>query len=121
MKKYNILAVLLICFCTTGLVWYLYNKSKIRDMTIGKDSKCSIHSIEMVKLKVPILYGLIEISESDEIEAEKNTFTNGRVLIEGGLIKQKETEALVYICPKCATLYAQWWICNKEKLKYRYK
>lgn len=110
MKKYIILAALLICVCVSGAAWHLYSNSRIKDMTIGKLSKCSIHSQEMDKRIVPIVYGLI-----NALEFKESTFPNGRTYFLGGCIVQNDTRARIYVCPKCEELRKQTGFQNINK------
>ena len=80
------------------------------DYTVGRDSKCSLHSLEMNRTKVDIVYGLQNESELREQKIIETSFPNGRDYISGGCVvwSGMDVKAIIYLCPSCVEVRNKW-------------
>ena len=99
------------------------NMQKTIDYTVDKDSKCSLHSKEMSKAVVNIIYGLPTESSLEEIKMSQINFPNGWAYILGGCIffDGKKEKAITYQCQSCVEAQEFWlkyyrWFTNLENL-----
>ena len=81
-----------------------------RDYTVDRDSKCSLHSLEMRKTEVDIVYGLRNESELREMKIVGTNFPNGRNYISGGCVvwSGMDVKAIIYLCPSCVEVRNKW-------------
>ena len=80
------------------------------DYTVGRDSKCSLHSLEMSKTGVDIVYGLQNESELREQKIIETSFPNGRDYISGGCVvwSGMDEKAIIYLCTSCVEIRDKW-------------
>ena len=80
------------------------------DYTVGRDSKCSLHSLEMNKTEVDIVYGLRNESELREMGIDYKSFPNGRDYISGGCVvwSGMDVKAIIYLCSSCIEVRNKW-------------
>ena len=80
------------------------------DYTVGRDSKCFLHSLEMNRTEVDIVYGLRNESELREMGIDYNSFPNGRDYISGGCVvwSGMDIKAIIYLCPSCVEVRNKW-------------
>ena len=80
------------------------------DYTVGRDSKCSLHSLEMNRTEVDIVYGLRNESELREMGIDYNSFPNGRDYISGGCVvwSGMDVKAIIYLCSSCVEIRDKW-------------
>ena len=80
------------------------------DYTVGRDSKCMLHSLEMNRTEVDIVYGLQNESELREQKIIETSFPNGRDYISGGCVvwSGMDVKAIIYLCPSCVEVRNKW-------------
>ena len=80
------------------------------DYTVGRDSKCMLHSLEMNRTEVDIVYGLRNESELREMGIDYNSFPNGRDYISGGCVvwSGMDVKAIIYLCTSCVEVRNKW-------------
>ena len=80
------------------------------DYTVGRDSKCSLHSLEMNRTEVDIVYGLRNESELREMGIDYKSFPNGRDYISGGCVvwSGMDVKAIIYLCTSCVEVRYKW-------------
>ena len=80
------------------------------DYTVGRDSKCSLHSLEMNRTEVDIVYGLRNESELREMGIDYNSFPNGRDYISGVCVvwSGMDVKAIIYLCTSCVEVRNKW-------------
>ena len=80
------------------------------DYTVGRDSKCMLHSLEMNRTEVDIVYGLRNESELREMGIDYKSFPNGRDYISGGCVvwSGMDVKAIIYLCPSCVEVRNKW-------------
>ena len=80
------------------------------DYTVGRDSKCMLHSLEMNRTEVDIVYGLRNESELREMGIDYKSFPNGRDYISGGCVvwSGMDVKAIIYLCPSCVEIRDKW-------------
>ena len=80
------------------------------DYTVGRDSKCMLHSLEMNRTEVDIVYGLRNESELREMGIDYKSFPNGRDYISGGCVvwSEMDVNAVIYLCPSCVEVRNKW-------------
>ena len=81
-----------------------------RDYTVGRDSKCMLHSLEMNRTEVDIVYGLRNESELREMGIDYKSFPNGRDYISGGCVvgDKMDVKAIIYLCSSCVEIRDKW-------------
>ena len=81
-----------------------------RDYTVGRDSKCSLHSLEMNRTEVDISYGKPNESKEREMKIVGTNFPNGRNYISGGCVvwSGMDVKAIIYLCPSCVEVRNKW-------------
>ena len=86
------------------------NMQKTVDLTVDKDSECSLHSKGMSKTVVNIIYGLPSERLFEEIKMSKTRFPNGRAKLLGGcVIRDGQIEkAIIYQCQSCVEVQNVW-------------
>ena len=86
------------------------NMQKTVDLTVDKDSECSLHSKEMSKTVINIFYGLPPSWVFEEMKMIQISFPNGRARLLGGCFVddgQKE-KAITYQCQSCVEAQNVW-------------
>ena len=86
------------------------NMQKTIDLTVAKDSKCSLHSKDMSKTVINIFYGLPPFWVFEEMKIFQISFPNGRARLLGGCFVddgQKE-KAITYQCQSCVEAQNVW-------------
>ena len=80
------------------------------DYTVGRDSKCMLHSLEMNRTEVDIVYGLRNESERREMGIDYKSFPNGRDYISGGCVvwSGMDVKAIIYLCTSCVEVRNKW-------------
>ena len=80
------------------------------DYTVSRGSKCSLHSLEMNKTEVDIVYGLRNESERREMGIDYKSFPNGRDYISGGCVvwSGMDVKAIIYLCASCVEVRNKW-------------
>ena len=80
------------------------------DYTVGRDSKCMLHSLEMNRTEVDIVYGLRNESELREMGIDYKSFPNGRDYISGGCVvgDKMDVKAIIYLCTSCVEVRNKW-------------
>ena len=80
------------------------------DYTVGRDSKCSLHSLEMNRTEVDIAYGKPNESQLREMKIKETSFPNGRDYILGGCViwSEMDVNAVIYLCPSCVEVRNKW-------------
>ena len=80
------------------------------DYTVGRDSKCSLHSLEMNRTEVDISYGKPNESKEREMKIVGTNFPNGRNYISGGCVvwSGMDVKAIIYLCPSCVEVRNKW-------------
>ena len=80
------------------------------DYTVGRDSKCSLHSLEMNRTEVDISYGKPNESKEREMKIVGTNFPNGRNYISGGCVvwSGMDIKAIIYLCPSCVEVRNKW-------------
>ena len=80
------------------------------DYTVGRDSKCMLHSLEMNRTEVDIVYGLRNESELREMGIDYKSFPNGRDYISGGCVvwSGMDVKAIIYLCTSCVEVRNKW-------------
>ena len=80
------------------------------DYTVGRDSKCTLHSLEMNRTEVEIIYGLPNESQMREMNIKETSFPNGRDYILGGCIvlSEMDVKAIIYQCSNCVEVRNKW-------------
>ena len=80
------------------------------DYTVGRDSKCSLHSLEMNRTEVDISYGKPNESKEREMKIVGTNFPNGRNYISGGCVvwDGMDIKAIIYLCPSCVEVRNKW-------------
>ena len=80
------------------------------DYTVGRDSKCSLHSLEMNRTKVDISYGKPNESKEREMKIVGTNFPNGRNYISGGCVvwSGMDVKAIIYLCSSCVEIRDKW-------------
>ena len=105
-NRYPIFTAICLAFLIAGC----YRQEKMRDGLAGHSSTCTVHSIEMETLAVPIEWGLtvIEIEQPyDQIKA--TLFPNSQRNYPGvSDFSDGTIYALVYVCPKCEIAEREW-------------
>jgi hypothetical protein len=101
------------------------NMQKTIDYTVDKDSKCSLHSKEMSKNVVNIIYGLLTESSSElleEMKMSQTNFPNGWAPILGGCIffDGKKEKAITYQCQSCVEAQEIWFVEYRKTVTYHY-
>ena len=83
---------------------------RLPDYTVGRDSKCMLHSLEMSKTEVDIVYGLQNESELREQKIIETSFPNGRDYISGGCVvwSGMDVKAIIYLCTSCVEVRNKW-------------
>ena len=99
MKRY-------VCFLSFAALALLVGcASRRADLTIGQASVCEIHKVMMVRMTVPILYGLKDMDTDFELRygENPNAFPHARPYVFGGIcVAPLDTHcAVIYICPEC--------------------
>ncbi len=86
------------------------NMQKTIDYTVDKDSKCSLHSKDMSKNVVNIVYGLPTGFFLEEIKMSQTNFPNVGAYILGGCIffDGKKEKAITYQCQSCVEAQNVW-------------
>ena len=86
------------------------NMKKTTDLTVDKDSKCSLHSKEMSKAVVNIIYGLPTESFLEEIKMSQTNFPNVAPYILWVCIffDGKKEKAITYQCQSCVEAQEIW-------------
>ena len=98
------------------------NMQKTIDLTVDKDSECSLHSKGMSKTVVNIIYGLPSERLFEEIKMNQTSFPNGRAKLLGGCIivdGQKE-KAITYQCQSCVEAQEIWFVEYRKTVTYHY-
>ena len=80
------------------------------DYTVGRDSKCSLHSLEMNRTEVDISYGKPNESKEREMKIVGTNFPNGRNYISGGCVvwSGMDVKAIIYLCTSCVEVRNKW-------------
>ena len=80
------------------------------DYTVGRDSKCSLHSLEMNRTEVDISYGKPNESQEREMKIVGTNFPNGRNYISGGCVvwSGMDVKAIIYLCTSCVEVRNKW-------------
>jgi hypothetical protein len=80
------------------------------DYTVGRDSKCSLHSLEMNRTEVDISYGKPNESKEREMKIVGTNFPNGRDYISGGCVvwSGMDVKAIIYLCTSCVEVRNKW-------------
>ena len=80
------------------------------DYTVGRDSKCSLHSLEMNRTEVDISYGKPNESKEREMKIVGTNFPNGRNYILGGCVvwSGMDVKAIIYLCSSCVEIRDKW-------------
>ena len=80
------------------------------DYTVDKNSKCSLHSLEMNRTEVDISYGKPNESKEREMKIVGTNFPNGRNYILGGCVvwSGMDIKANIYLCPSCVEVRNKW-------------
>ena len=80
------------------------------DYTVGRDSKCSLHSLEMNRTEVDISYGKPNESKEREMKIVGTNFPNGRNYISGGCVvwSGMDIKAIIYLCTSCVEVRNKW-------------
>ena len=80
------------------------------DYTVGRDSKCSLHSLEMNRTEVDISYGKPNESKEREMKIVGTNFPNGRNYISGGCVvwSGMDLKAIIYLCSSCVEIRDKW-------------
>ena len=80
------------------------------DYTVGRDSKCSLHSLEMNRTEVDIAYGRPNESQLREMKIKETSFPNGRDYISGGCVvwSGMDVKAIIYLCTSCVEVRNKW-------------
>ncbi len=80
------------------------------DYTVGRDSKCSLHSLEMNRTEVDISYGKPNESKEREMKIVGTNFPNGRNYISGGCVvwSGMDVKAIIYLCSSCVEIRDKW-------------
>ena len=87
----------------------LINMQKTIDLTIDKDSECSLHSKEMSKTVINIFYGLPPFWVFEEMKIFQISFPNGRARFLGGCFNDGQKEKLItYQCQSCVEAQNVW-------------
>ena len=86
------------------------NMQKTVDLTVNKDSECSLHSKGMSKTVVNIIYGLPSERLFEEIKMSKTRFPNGRAKLLGGcvIVDGQIEKAITYQCHSCVEAQEIW-------------
>ena len=80
------------------------------DYTVGRDSKCSLHSLEMNRTEVDISYSKPNESKEREMKIVGTNFPNGRNYISGGCVvwSGMDVKAIIYLCTSCVEVRNKW-------------
>ena len=85
------------------------NMQKTIDLTVAKDSKCSLHSKEMSKTVINIFYGLPPFWVFEEMKIFQISFPNGRARFLGGCFNDWQKEKVItYQCQSCVEAQNVW-------------
>ena len=85
------------------------NMQKTIDLTVDKDSECSLHSKEMSKTVVNIIYGLPPSWVFEEMKMIQISFPNGRARFLGGCFNDGQKEKVItYQCQSCVEAQNVW-------------
>ena len=85
------------------------NMQKTIDLTVDKDSECSLHSKGMSKTVVNIIYGLPPFWVFEEMKIFQISFPNGRARFLGGCFNDGQKEKLItYQCQSCVEAQNVW-------------
>ena len=85
------------------------NMQKTIDLTVAKDSKCSLHSKEMSKTVINIFYGLPPFWVFEEMKIFQISFPNGRARFLGGCFNDGQKEKFItYQCQSCVEAQNVW-------------
>lgn len=71
------------------------------------DTYCSVHSLELIQGRVPILYGLIRYSDEFRAQHLKH-FPNSKFLVFGGCVVGHEFFHNMKYCQKCREAHLAW-------------
>ena len=98
------------------------NMQKTTDYTVDKDSKCSLHSKEMSRNVVNIVYGLPTGFFLEEIKMSQTNFPNVGAYILGGCIffDGKKEKAITYQCQSCVEAQEIWFVEYRKTVTYHY-
>ena len=98
------------------------NMQKTIDYTVDKDSKCSLHSKDMSKNVVNIVYGLPTGFFLEEIKMSQTNFPNVGAYILGGCIffDGKKEKAITYQCQSCVEAQEIWFVEYRKTVTYHY-
>ena len=98
------------------------NMQKTTDYTVDKDSKCSLHSKEMSRNVVNIVYGLPTRFFLEEIKMSQTNFPNVGAYILGGCIffDGKKEKAITYQCQSCVEAQEFWFVEYRKTVTYHY-
>jgi hypothetical protein len=81
------------------------------DQTKGASAVCEVHHSRMVKTKVPVVYGLIPLTDHSRARqaASTNTFPHAQEFVVGARFRGSTAkESVIYVCPDCQKALQQW-------------
>jgi hypothetical protein len=81
------------------------------DQTKGASAVCEVHHSRMVKTKVPVVYGLIPLTDHSRARqaASTNTFPHAQEFVVGARFGGSTAkESVIYVCPDCQKALQQW-------------
>jgi hypothetical protein len=73
-------------------------------------SICELHHVQMVRAKVPILYGLIRLNDYGKAlrAARETSFPHAQDCVLGGCVIGSPDRAVIYHCPECRKAKRAW-------------
>jgi hypothetical protein len=88
------------------------------DWTKGASPTCELHSGEMTRTNVPIVYGLVRLNDYGRARqvASTNTFPHADDCVLGGCIVDTPTQAVIYVCSDCQKALQKW---EKERESHK--
>ncbi len=72
-----------------------------------KGTYCTVHEVELIRGRVPIIYGLIKYSNEFRAQHLKS-FPNSKFLVFGGCVVGDEFFHYMSYCPKCRDAHLAW-------------
>jgi hypothetical protein len=81
------------------------------DQTEDASAVCEVHHSRMAKTKVPVLYGLIPLTDQSRARqaASTNTFPHAQEFVVGARFGDGTArEAVIYVCPDCEKALQKW-------------
>ena len=82
------------------------------DETQGQSQICEVHHVQMIKVSVPIHYGLPAYGEREAARraASTNSFPHARDWVGGGCVVTRHSprDAIVFVCAECQRGWREW-------------